>query len=120
MTTMTDKEMKLLKMLAKKDKKKRKREQEDSSSISQLSDADDLETKLINDVRGLAKEKLQTIEKQQEKKREIKQLDKQRVKANIKSERGELSDSNEEEEAKEPGMVEAGKDKEGNAMFDLN
>ncbi len=50
-------------------------------------------------------------------------MDKQRVKANIKSERGELSDSDEEdkdEDNKQPGMVEAGKDKEGNAMFDLN
>lgn len=49
---MTDKELKLLKVLAKKDKK-RKRGHSFSSSISQLSD--DLEAKLTNEVRILAK-----------------------------------------------------------------
>jgi len=56
---MTDKELKLLKVLAKKDKK-RKRGNSLTSSISQLSD--DLEAKLTNDVRILAKEKLHKME----------------------------------------------------------
>ena len=91
---MTEKELKLLKILVKKDKKRNRAES--SSSISQLSNEDDhrdLEQKLTNDVRILAKEKLHKIEVEHEKKREMKKLDKKRV----KTERGELSDSDEEE-----------------------
>ena len=77
---MTDKELKLLKILAKKDKKRKKNEIS-SSSVSQLSDeedGDELEQKLTNEVRTLAKEKLQKIEVEQEKKRELKKSEKER------------------------------------------